>query len=165
MTTFIAGRARIFVAMDAAVLALGDLTADGLAVIDLAAVGAEIEPAGVGILRHHAVGGPMKRALSCSWWRGTGNFSTSTSSPSITFSKIGPVVDEAGRQRLHLVHAGVIVFHDVDLALEIERRQRQGDAARRGELPIERAVAFRVARELSNRIAGAVPRLFSGASA
>ena len=37
--------------------ALGDLAADGLAVIDLGAIGAEIEPAGVGILRDDAVGG------------------------------------------------------------------------------------------------------------
>ena len=36
----------ILVAMNAAVLALGDLAADGLAVIDLVAIGAEIEPAG-----------------------------------------------------------------------------------------------------------------------
>jgi hypothetical protein len=49
MTTFTRRRAPgILVAMDAAVLALGNLAADGLAVIDLAAVGAEIEPAGQG---------------------------------------------------------------------------------------------------------------------
>ena len=47
----------ILVAVDAAVLALGDLAADGVAVIDLRAVGAEIEPAGVGILGHDAAGG------------------------------------------------------------------------------------------------------------
>ena len=43
---------KIFVAVDAAVLALGDLAADGFAVIDLAAIGAEIEPAVVGVLGH-----------------------------------------------------------------------------------------------------------------
>ena len=58
ITTFIGWpRSKYLVAMDAAVLALGDLAADRLAVIDLRAIGAEIEPAGVGVLRHHAVGG------------------------------------------------------------------------------------------------------------
>ena len=38
----------IFVAVDAAVFAFGDLAADRLAVIDLVAIAAEIEPAGVG---------------------------------------------------------------------------------------------------------------------
>ena len=45
------------VAMDAAVLALGDLAADGVAVIDLRTIGAEIEPAVVGVLGDHAAGG------------------------------------------------------------------------------------------------------------
>jgi hypothetical protein len=67
ITTFIGSPAlEIFVAMDAAVLALGDLAADGFAVIDLAAIGAEIEPAGVGVFGHHAAAVPMKRALSSS---------------------------------------------------------------------------------------------------
>src|SRR5262249_854196 len=46
----------IFIAMNATVLALGDLAADGLAVVNLAAVGAEVEPTRIGILRHYAVG-------------------------------------------------------------------------------------------------------------
>ena len=54
---------KIFVAVDAAMLALGDLTADGFAIIDLAAIGAEIEPAGVGVLGHHAVGGADEARL------------------------------------------------------------------------------------------------------
>ena len=44
-------------------LAFGDLAADGLAVIDLAAIGAEIEPAGVGILGHDAAGGADEARL------------------------------------------------------------------------------------------------------
>src|SRR5205823_10364338 len=46
----------IFVAMYAAVLALGDLAADGFAVVDLAAIGAEIIPAAVGVFSDDAVG-------------------------------------------------------------------------------------------------------------
>jgi hypothetical protein len=49
--------------MDAAVFALGDLAADGLAVVDLAAIGAEIVPAAVGILGDDAVGGADKARL------------------------------------------------------------------------------------------------------
>ena len=64
ITTFIGCAAlEIFVAMDAAVLAFGDLAAHGLAVVDLAAIGAEIEPAGVRVLRHHAVGGADEARL------------------------------------------------------------------------------------------------------
>jgi hypothetical protein len=39
---------------------------------------------------------PMKRALSCSWCRGTGNHKTPTASPSMTFSKIGPSFTSRG---------------------------------------------------------------------
>jgi hypothetical protein len=49
--------------VDAAVLALGDLAADGLAVIDLAAIGAEIEPAAVGVLGHDRAGGADEARL------------------------------------------------------------------------------------------------------
>src|SRR5258708_11405040 len=43
--------------MDAAVLALGYLAADRPAIVDLRTIGAEIEPAFIGILRDDAVGG------------------------------------------------------------------------------------------------------------
>src|ERR1051326_6551304 len=53
----------IFVAMDAAGLALGDLAADGLAVIALAAIGAEIEPAVVGVFGDDAARGADEARL------------------------------------------------------------------------------------------------------
>src|SRR4051794_25172749 len=56
----------------------------------------------------------------------------------------------------------MIVLHDINLALVLQRQaQRQRDAARGRELPVERAVAAGVTGTLSNRIAGAAPRLFS----
>ena len=42
--------------MNAAVLAFGDLAADGFAVVDFAAVGAEIIPVGVGVFGDAHVG-------------------------------------------------------------------------------------------------------------
>src|SRR5947207_15462433 len=46
----------VLVAVDASVLALGDLAADRPAVVDLRAVRAKVEPAPVPVLRDHAVG-------------------------------------------------------------------------------------------------------------
>ena len=43
--------------MHAAMLAFGDLATNPARVIDLAAIGAEVEPAGVGVLGHHTVSG------------------------------------------------------------------------------------------------------------
>ena len=132
--------------MDAAVLALGDLAADGLAVIDLAAIGAEVEPAGVGVLRHHAVGGADEARLVQLVVARHRKFQHVDVVALEHVLEDRPVVDEARRQRFELLHARVILLHDVDLALVFERQaERERDAAHRGELPVQGAVALRVA--------------------
>ena len=86
--------------MDAAVLALGDLAPDGLAVVNLAAISAEIEPTRVGILGDDAVGGADEARfieLMVPWH---GKFEHVDI---IAFEHIlehGAVVDETRRQRL-----------------------------------------------------------------
>ena len=139
----------IFVAMNAAMLALGDLAADGLAVIDLAAIGAEVEPTRVRVLRHHAIGGADEARgveLVVARHRKLQHVDV------VTLNHVlenGSVVDKARRQRLQVLHPGVIVLHDIDFALVFERQaQRQSDAARGRELAVERTVAFGIARHV-----------------
>ncbi len=101
-------------------LALGDLAADGLAVIDLAAISAEIEPAEIRILGDDAARGadearfvlfvmPRHRKLQ--------------HVDAVAFDDVlenRAVIDEARRQRLQIRHARVIALHDVDLAGVVE---------------------------------------------
>ena len=130
-------------------LALGDLAADGLAVVDLAAIGAEIEPAVVGVLGDHAVGGADEaRGVELVVARHR-EFEHVDGVAREHVLKDRPVLDLARRQRLELLHALVIALHDVDLAVVLERQpQREGDAADRGELAVQRAEALGVARHL-----------------
>ncbi len=86
--------------MDAAVLALGDLAADGLAVIDLAAIGAEIEPAGVGILGHDAAGGADEARLVGLVMARHRKFQHVDGVALDDVLEDRPVIDEARRQRL-----------------------------------------------------------------
>ena len=119
--------------MNAAVLALGDLAADGLAVVNLAATGAEVEPARIGILRHHAVGGTDEARLVQLVVPRHGKLQHVDV---VAFDQVlehGAVIHEARRQRLEVLHAGMIGAHDIDLALVFERQaQRQSDAAHGG---------------------------------
>ena len=135
--------------MNAAMLTLGDLAADGLAVVNLAAVGAEVEPARIGILRHHAVGGTDEARLVQLVVSRHGKLQHVDV---VAFDHVlehGAVVHEARRQRLEILRARMIGPHDVHLALVFERQpQRQGDAADGGKLPIERAEAFGIARHI-----------------
>ena len=117
--------------MDAAVLALGDLAAHRLAVIDLAAIGAEIEPAAVGILRHHAVGGADEARLVQLVVARHRKFQHVDVVALEHVLEDRPVVDEARRQGLQVLHAGVIFLHDVDLALVFERQAQASSAMRR----------------------------------
>ena len=145
--------------MDAAVLALGDLAADGVAVIDLRAVGAEIEPAGVGILGHDAAGGADVARLVLLVVQRHREFQHVDR---VAFEHVlqhRPVLDEPRRQRLHVLHAVVIALHDVDLALVLERQaERQRHPLDRGEMAVEGAEALGVAGDLveQDRRRGAV---------
>ncbi len=135
--------------MNAAVLALGDLAADRLAVIDLAAIGAEIEPSGVGVLRHHAVGGADEarrvHLVVARHWK----LQDVDGAALDHVLEDRAVIDEARRQRLQVLHPCMIFLHHVDLPLEVERQaERQRDAAGRGKLAVKRAVAFRIARDV-----------------
>ena len=145
--------------MDAAVLALGDLAADGVAVIDLRAVGAEIEPAVVGVLRDDAAGGAdVARLVLLVMQR----HRELQHVDRVAFEHVlqhRPVLHEPRRQRLQVLHALVIALHDVDLALLLERQaERERDALERGEVAVERAEALRIAGHLveQDRRRGAV---------
>src|SRR5439155_26271175 len=82
--------------MNAAVLAFCNLAADGPAIIDLVPISAEIEPAGIGILRDDAVRGADIARLVQLVMPGHGNLRTSTLSPSMTFSRTGPSLTHRG---------------------------------------------------------------------
>ena len=127
-------------------LALGDLAADGLAVIDLRPIGAEIEPAGIGILGHHAIGGadePRRVELVMARHRKLENVDR------IALQYVlqdRPVLDEAGRQQLEVLHALVVALHDIHLAILLQREaERERDAADGREVSIEGAETLRVA--------------------
>src|SRR6185437_3395888 len=103
--------------MDAAVLALCDLAADRLGVIDLAAIGPEVEPAGIRILSYHAVTGADETRRILLVMFGHGEFQNVDG---IAFENIlqdRTVIDPARRHRLELAHPLVIGFDDVDLAV------------------------------------------------
>src|ERR1700730_12616340 len=108
--------------MDASVLALGDLAANGLAVIDLGTIGAEVEPALVRVLGNDAVGGadearrvelmmPRHRELEHIDGVDLNDVLEDRS-----------VIDVARRQRLEVAHALMIALHDIDLAIVLERQ-------------------------------------------
>ncbi len=127
-------------------LTLGDLAADGVAVIDLAAIGAEIEPAGIGVLRHHAVGGADEARLVELMVARHRKFQNIDFVALDHVLQDRTVVDETRRQRLQVLHAAVILLYDIDLAFELERQpQGQCNAAHRRELPVERAEALGIA--------------------
>src|SRR5262249_31809042 len=149
----------ILVAVDATVLALGDLAADGLAVIDLRPVGAEIEPAVVWILRDNAARGTdIARGVFLVMLR----HREFQHVDGVTFQHVlqdRPVLDEARRQRLQVCHAPVIALHDVDLAFLLERQaEGERDALDRREVAVERAEALGIAWHLveQDRRCGAV---------
>ena len=136
----------VLVAVDAAVLALGDLAADRPAVVDLRAVRAKVEPARVRVLRDHAVGrADEARRVGLVVAR----HGKSEHVAGVTFEHVlqdRPVLDDPRRDRFHLARALVIRLDDVDLALVPERQpERERDAPDRGEMPVERAEALRVA--------------------
>src|SRR5262249_60034728 len=88
----------------------------------------------------------MKRALSRSWWRGTGNL---RNIDRVAFDHVfenRTVIDIARRPRPQILHARVVALHDVDLALVFKRQaERKRDAFDRGKLPVERPEALAIA--------------------
>ena len=139
----------IFVAVNAAVLPFRDLTADGLSVIDLVAIAAEIEPAGVRVLRDDAIGGAdIARFVHLVMAR-HGKFQDVDL---VAFQHIfedRPVFHGAWRNVLHRLDAIVILLDDVDLALAFQRKaEGQRHALHRREMAVERAVTLRISRNL-----------------
>jgi hypothetical protein len=135
--------------VDAAVFAFGDLTADGLAVVNLRAIGAEIEPALVGILGDDAVGGADEACLVLLVVARHREFEHVAGVAFHDVLQNGAVLHETRRDRFHVRHAGVEALNDVDLALLLQRQaERQRDALHRREMSIEGAEAFRIARHL-----------------
>ena len=135
--------------MDTAVLALGDLAAHGLAVVDLGAIGAEIEPAVVGVLRHRAVGGADEARLVELVMARHRKFQHIDLVALDHVLQDRPVIDEAGRQRFELRHARVIALHHVDLALVFERQpERERHAADGREVAVKGAKTLRISGNL-----------------
>ena len=138
----------ILVAMDAAVLALGDLAADGVAVVDLRAVGAEVEPAIVGILGDDAAGGAdVARLVLLVMQRHRELQHVDL----VAFEHVlqhRAVLHVTRRQRLHGLHAVVVALDDIDLAVVLKRQpERERNPLERGEVAVEGAEALRIARE------------------
>ena len=131
--------------MDTAVLALGDLAAHGLAVVDLGAIGAEIKPAVVGVLRHHAIGGADEARLVELVMARYREFEHVDR---VAFEHVlqdRPVIDEARRQRLQVGHAPMIALHHVDLALVFERQPEcERHAADGREVAVKGAKTLRI---------------------
>ena len=130
--------------MDAAVFALGDLTADRLAVIDLVAIAAEIEPARVGILRDHAIRrADIARLVGLVMARHR-KFQHVDLVAGKHVLEDRPVFHDARRDMLHRLDAVVILLDDVHFALAFERKsQRQRHPLDRREVAIQRAIALR----------------------
>jgi hypothetical protein len=145
----------ILVAVDAAMLAFGDLAADRLAVIDLRPIGAEIEPAGIGILGHHAVGGADEARLVELVMARDRKFEHVDRIALQDILQNRPVLDETGRQQFEVLHAPVVALHDVHLAVLLEREaERERNAADRREVSVEGAEALGVARDVVEQDGG-----------
>src|SRR5260370_23228984 len=137
---------KILVAMDAAVLALGYLAADRPAIIDLRTIGAEIEPAFIGILRDDAVGGADEpRGVAFVMPRHWKLQHVDIIALNHIF-KDRAVSHVAWRKRFQICHPLMIALHNVDLALVLELEpQRQRDAADRGGVAGKGSVPLRIA--------------------
>jgi hypothetical protein len=136
----------VFVAMDAPVLALGDLAADRLAVVHLRAIGAEIEPTVVGVLRHHAISGADKARLVELMVARHRKLEHIDLVALDHILQDRSIVDETRRQHLQILHARVIALHDVDLAGVFERQAEcQRHATDRREMAIEGAKTLGIA--------------------
>src|SRR5690349_15330527 len=119
--------------MDAAVLAFSDLAADGPAVIDLAAISAEIVPAAVGILGDHTVGGADEAGLIALVVPRYREFEHIDGVALDHIFENRAVIDVTRRQRTQVLHARVVALHDIDLAPVFERQaERERDALDRG---------------------------------
>src|SRR5438067_13829016 len=108
--------------MDAAVLALGDLAADRRGIVNLAAIGAEIVPAAVGILGDDAIGRADEARFVALMVPRNREFEDIDG---IAFNDIlenRTVIDVARRQWLQILHAGVVALHDIDFAVVLERQ-------------------------------------------
>ena len=138
----------IFVAMDAAVFAFRDLTADRFAVINLIAIAAEIEPAGIRVLGDHAIrGADIPRLVEFVMAR----HRKFQHIDRVAFDHVlqhRAVFDIARRQRLHRLNPLVILLDDVDLAFALLRQSEgQRDPPNRREMPVKCAVTGRICRE------------------
>ena len=144
-------------------LAFGDLAADGLAVIDLAAIGAEIEPAGVGILGDDAAGGADEARFVGFVMPRHREFQDVDGVAFDDVLEYRAVVDKARRQRFELAHARVVALHDIGLARVVERQsERERDALDRRQLPVERAKTFWIAGHVVEQDRRRQPAAFFG---
>ena len=125
--------------MNAAVLAFGDLATDRLAIIDLAAISAEIVPAAVGVLGHDAVGGTDEARFVTFVVPRHRKFQNVDRVAFDDLFENRTVVNIARRQRPQVLHARVIALHDVDLAVVVQRQpERERDAFDGGKLAVKR---------------------------
>ena len=148
--------------MNAAVLAFCNLAADGPAIIDLVPISAEIEPAGIGILRDDAVRGADIPGLVQFVMPGHGEFENVDFVALDDVFQDRPVIDPSRRQQFRAPHPLVVHLDDVYLATVFQRQpKRQRDAANRREVSVEGAEPFRISRNVVEQYGGRVtPALF-----
>src|SRR5260370_16595936 len=137
---------KILCALDAAVLALGYLAADRPAIVDLATIGAEIEPAFIGILRDDAVGGADEpRGVEFVMPRHWKLQHVDIIALNHIF-KDRAVSHVAWRKRFQICHPFMVALDNVDLAPVLEREPaRQRDPADLGEVTSHGSVPLRIA--------------------
>ena len=137
----------IFVAVNAPMLAFGDLAADGFFIVNLAAVGTEVIPLRVRILGDAHVRGAdvaVRVRLMMDRHRQFEHVHL------VAFQNIfedRPGLDHLRLDQLHLGHAMMIGLDDVGFVFVFERQtEGQGDALDGRELAVKRAIALRIAR-------------------
>src|SRR5262249_42750908 len=123
---------KVLVAVDTSVLALGDLAADRLAVIDLGAIGAEVEPALIRIPGDDAICGADEARLVELMMPRYREFEHIDGGIPNDIFEDRSVFDFARWQRPEVAHTLMIALHNINLAVMFERQsQREGNASNR----------------------------------
>jgi len=133
------------VAVDAAVLTLGDLAAHRLPVVHLRSVRPEVDPVAIGVLGDHQVRGPdvARRVPLVVQRHGKLQHVDGVARQNVLEDR--PIAHDARLEHRHALHALVVGLHEIRAPLILQRQpERQRDSPDCGEVPVERAVPGRV---------------------
>src|SRR3989338_810032 len=137
------------VAVNPAMFSLGDLAADGLSVVHLAAIGPQVVPVRVRILGDHQIRSPEIARLVELVMQRNRELEHIHLVALEHMVENGTLLDDLRLDQRHVLHALVIRLDDVYLSLVFQRQaQGEGDSLDRGELSVQGPEPLRIARHL-----------------